>query len=437
MGISIPPLVTPQGPNPNQPIGQEAVQAFLQAFLESQRQKGATSRTSMQEAAAGDRARMQHEADMGNVALRQKEYDLKIAEHKSEQARLKALGAALKQVLASGGAMSQGQSAQEPQVGLTPSSEQGPQWTDQAQAQPTDMAGVLQQIPPEVLSSVLDQMSKVATIHQQQQRDAITKQYPASPNETPALMIDRLGRMSGAFASAGDHSMVASLAEDIGALKPPKAEYEWFMTKDGKSTVYLPKEEGSKQRLGKPITQGGFGFGPGGPLSIMRGISAVAGMQQAHEVMKPYELKVASGQATTTDKDWFQGQISQLYNEQAKQSGVAGYLVPFFGTAVGTQMLERLNKENPEYANYLQAASQWALEDALLSNRPSDFRTRMDEFVSAVKPGAGIQSIHNLWKSRGVRLAGYQRGIPALKALLDRVTVMPGTTIVPEMPPQP
>lgn len=299
-----------------------------------------------------------------------------------------------------------------------------------------DKGAALAELPPELVLDVLDQVGKLATVETQERRKAIAAKYPAVANETTEQMIARLGKMSGEFATSGDHSMVAALASDIGALTPSKTDYEWFLTKDGK-TVYLPKEEGSRLRLGKPISTTGFGFGAAGPLGAMRAMSGIAGMADADEKMRRYEIKVASGQADLTDKDYFQGQISSLYNKQNEAAGLAGHIVPFFGTAAGTQMLERLNKSNPEYAQYLQAAAQWALEESLLSNRPSDFRTKMDEFISAVKPGAKPPIIHDLWKSRSVRLKGYQEGLPAIRAAFERMASMgsgPGVTTIPEQP---
>lgn len=435
--IPLNPLYTPD-PKGQKPIGADAVEAFLQAFLASQKESGANSRVATEQAGQNSRSQLQHEADMANVALRQKEYDLRIADAKTKAQHAKNVGTAIQKLVPIMESRGQGQQAVDalgPQVGLTPSGGQ-PQWTDQPQqpqmgGQGADVGGVLRGMDPADVQGVLDKMKEVQAVRTQQQRIAIGAKYKPLPDETLPQTISRLGKMSNEFASIGDHEAVAGLVADINALKPDKVDYDWFQ--DGKNVIMLPKEEGSRLRLGKPIAASGFGFGSVGPVGTLRAISAIAGMDNANDMMKPYEIKVATGQAVTTDKDYFQGQLSQLYNEQAKATGIAGYIVPFFGTAAGTQMLERLNKSNPDYANYLQAAAQWALEDAQLQPRGgSNFKTAMDEFISAVKPGAGVQSIHNLWKSRESRLAPLHRNVGALQAMLDRVTTMgTGTSIEP------
>ncbi len=87
MGISIPPIVTPQS-KPNAPIGAEAVQAFLQTFLASQREKGANSRSSLQ-----------HEADMANVDLQKQQLAFRIVEQKRMMAQEQSTAKLLQQWL--------------------------------------------------------------------------------------------------------------------------------------------------------------------------------------------------------------------------------------------------------------------------------------------------------------------------------------------------
>ena len=457
MGISLSPF-QPGAVN-NQGGAPDALAQLLQAITQGTEigvrgveESGRNERASAQELGANSRAALQHKTDLANVALQQKEMDFKIAKQKSEQARIKMRGEAIRALLPWMQQMGQGQQAVDalgPEVGLTPSGGQS-QWSDRPQqpqqipmgpnGQP-DIGAVLQGVPGDVIPGILEQLAQVTQIRQQATRDKIGAKYQTPPDETVPGMLTRLKKMSGDFAAAGDHAMVAALASDIGAIEPnSRAEqYEWFATKDGK-TVYLPKEEGSRLRLGKPITTTGFGFGSAGPLGAMRAMSGIAGMQDADEKMRKFEIKAASGQVDYNSWDYFQGQLATLYSDARKETGIAGHLVPFFGTATGSVALAHLNRTNPELANYLQAASQWALEESLLSNRPSDFRTKMDEFVSAIKPsgGAGIgkrpqpnvQGIHDLWKSRAVRLDGYKKGVPALQAMFDRVVASaPGTTL--------
>ena len=457
MGISLSPF-QPGAVN-NQGGAPDALAQLLQAITQGTEigvrgveESGRNERASAQELGANSRAALQHKEQMAATAIRQKEVDFRIQQEKSEQARIKMRGEAIQALLPWMQQMGQGQQAVDalgPQIGLTPSGGQQ-QWSDQPQQQaggPPDLIGLMQSLPPEVFEGVLENFGKLGDVRKQMTRERISAKFQAPPNEDLPGLVNRLKHMSGAYAAEGDHAMVASLASDIGAIEPNarSEQYEWFATKDGK-TVYLPKEEGSRLRLGKPITTTGFGFGSAGPLGAMRAMSGIAGMQDADEKMRKFEIKAASGQVDYNSWDYFQGQLATLYSDARKETGIAGHLVPFFGTATGSVALAHLNRTNPELANYLQAASQWALEESLLSNRPSDFRTKMDEFVSAIKPsgGAGIgkrpqpnvTGIHDLWKSRSVRLEGYKKGVPALQAMFDRVVASsPGTTLEVLPPP--
>lgn len=182
----------------------------------------------------------------------------------------------------------------------------------------------------------------------------------------------------------------------------------------------LEPPAGWKPATGKSADGGPLALGSQGIFGAGRSIAAVQGMHDADKKMKRFEVPAASGKINYTDWDYMQGRLATAYDDAAKETGALGHIVPFYGTATGAEMLRRLNQSNPALANYLQAASQWALEESSLSNRPSEYRTKMDEFISAIKPGAGKESIHDIWSSRAARLSGYDLSVPAAKRSLER-----------------
>ncbi len=192
-----------------------------------------------------------------------------------------------------------------------------------------------------------------------------------------------------------------------GGLPPTTAQGQPIT---GKITPYVPPV-----RPGSAAGLGG-GFGAGGIAGAGRTISGIAGLHNAHENMVTYENDVASGKAKFDGLDYYKKLQGQMYDEK-------GIINP----AVHATVMANLGATNPDLANYLQSAEMWALEDASISNRPSDFRTKLDGFVSAMKPNQNQKGIEQMQHGRQVRLEGLDLAVPALKAQLSRVAgIEPG-----------
>ena len=152
------------------------------------------------------------------------------------------------------------------------------------------------------------------------------------------------------------------------------------------------------------------GMGSGGIGGLARTSGAITGMGVAHDQMEQYENAIKSGHANYNGLDYFQGLYSKLYDAEGIKDRAA------HAAAFAT-----LNRENPELANYLRAAETWALEDSQLSGRASDFRTKMDGFVSAIGPSQHPEQIDNVQRFRATRLDELKKFQPAMQAMAERV----------------
>lgn len=155
---------------------------------------------------------------------------------------------------------------------------------------------------------------------------------------------------------------------------------------------------------------GAGGFGSGGLPAAGRAIASIGSMGVASAAMKDYEQQVLAGKAKFDGLDQFQARLAGHFDK----NGVVDDAV--FSAAVAD-----LNKRNPDLANYLQNEYLWALEDSNLSGRPSDFRTKMDTFVSSMKANPSQKVMESIWAGRDARLQGYQKVVPAIQARLDRI----------------
>lgn len=164
----------------------------------------------------------------------------------------------------------------------------------------------------------------------------------------------------------------------------------------------------------KPPTgtgEGGTGgMGSGGLGGLARTSSGITEMVQADQMMKPFEEAVRGKQANFDGLDYFQGQMAKMYDAHGK-----------IDQAVHAATFNNLNKTNPDLANYLRAGEAWALADGTISGRTSDFRTRMDAFVSAIGPNASDSHINQVQKFRGTRVDELKKFQPAMQAMADRV----------------
>lgn len=151
------------------------------------------------------------------------------------------------------------------------------------------------------------------------------------------------------------------------------------------------------------------GMGSGGLGGLAKTSSAITEMDQANQMLTPFEQSVRSGQANYTGLDYFTGLLGRMYDSH----GVVDQ-------ATHTAAFANLNKANPALANYLRAAEMWALADGAVSGKTSDFRTKLDGFVSAIGPNAGTAQIDNTQQARTTRLEALKKFQPAMEAAADR-----------------
>ncbi len=179
----------------------------------------------------------------------------------------------------------------------------------------------------------------------------------------------------------------------------------------GKITPYVPPV-----RPGSTAGGGSLALGAGGLIGGGRSIAGINGLHNAHDNMVPYENDVGAGKAKLDGVDYYRKLWGQMYDEK-------GIINP----ALHATVMANLGTTNPDLANYLQNAEMWALEDASISNRPSDFRTKLDGFVSSLKPNQNPKGIEQMQHGRQVRLDGLDLALPGLKASLARAGgVTPG-----------
>lgn len=158
------------------------------------------------------------------------------------------------------------------------------------------------------------------------------------------------------------------------------------------------------------------GMGSGGIGGLARTSGAITEMDQAHQNMLPYEEAVRAGKVNYDGMDYFKGQIAKLYDSHGVKDN-----------ALHTAAFANLNAKNPELANYLRNAEAWALADGALSGRTSDFRTRMDAFVSAIGPNPGQSHIDQTQRMRSTRLEEVKKFQPAMRAAANRFTAPQAT----------
>lgn len=198
-------------------------------------------------------------------------------------------------------------------------------------------------------------------------------------------------------------------ASAAGMNAPPNA-IQWGKFQTPAGPRVLTMEEGSRMGYAPLANEGGSsGFGAGGVAGAGRTLAGIAGLKTAHGKMLEFENAVLDKKATFDGLDFFKTQVGKMYDEHG-----------FINQAAVSAALANINSKNPALGEYLQAGMLWALEESSLSNRPSDFRTKLDEFVSSLKPDAQPGAIRFMQEGRTVRVTGWENAAPAIQAMLDR-----------------
>lgn len=170
---------------------------------------------------------------------------------------------------------------------------------------------------------------------------------------------------------------------------------------------------------------GATGFGAGGVGGTARQMAAIVGLNNANDRLTPFENAVSAGTANYSGLDYWKTMQAKMYDAK-------GIVDP----AIHAAVYSKLNQDNPELANYLLSSEQWALEDSQLSGRASDFRTKLDGFVSSIGPNASPKNIANVQSFRTTRLGELNKARVAMEALMARAAGGQSGT-PPQMQPTP
>lgn len=117
--------------------------------------------------------------------------------------------------------------------------------------------------------------------------------------------------------------------------------------------------------------------------------AAVSEMNNAHDNMDQYEAELASGQANINGLQQFLAATGSSFSHDDPASRL-----------VQTQALALLNSSNPELARYIRRGLSFAEGESMVSNRPSDFRTKMSQFLSTAASGASPDMIQDIQSRR-------------------------------------
>lgn len=133
-------------------------------------------------------------------------------------------------------------------------------------------------------------------------------------------------------------------------------------------------------------------------LTRARAEAAVSEMNNGASYMHEFEQKLASGQAKIGNAGQILGSIANTFTHDDPAS-----------KAIQNSALSALNKTNPDLARYIRRALSFAEGESMISSRPSDFRTRMSAFLSAVSNGATPDMISDIESRRNSILTPLNR----------------------------
>lgn len=117
--------------------------------------------------------------------------------------------------------------------------------------------------------------------------------------------------------------------------------------------------------------------------------AAVSEMNNAHQGMDDFEQKLARGEANINGLEQIAGRAANSFTHDDPIS-----------MAAQSAALSTLNRTNPELARYIRRGLSFAEGESMISQRPSDFRTRMSAFLSQAASGASPEMIHDIQSRR-------------------------------------
>lgn len=113
--------------------------------------------------------------------------------------------------------------------------------------------------------------------------------------------------------------------------------------------------------------------------------AGISEMNNSDTNMSPYEEKLATGQADISGLSGFLGRAANTFTHDDPAS-----------QALQSAALDILNGQNPELARYIRRGLSFAEGEGMISQRPSDYRTKMAAFLSQAGAGASREMIQDI-----------------------------------------
>ena len=123
--------------------------------------------------------------------------------------------------------------------------------------------------------------------------------------------------------------------------------------------------------------------------SRARTVAGISDMNTADAGMGSYEAKLANGTASIDGLDQITGRMANSFTHDDPLS-----------QTLQSATLSILDRSNPELARYLRQGLTFAEGESMISQRPSDFRTKMATFLSTAASGASKDQIADIQHRR-------------------------------------
>lgn len=117
--------------------------------------------------------------------------------------------------------------------------------------------------------------------------------------------------------------------------------------------------------------------------------AAISEMNNANTGMEDFESKLKSGQINISGVSQLLGRAANAFTHDDPLS-----------QTIQATTLTTLNHTNPDLARYIRRALSFAEAESMISQRPSDFRTKMAAFLSAASSGASPDMISDIQSRR-------------------------------------
>jgi hypothetical protein len=123
--------------------------------------------------------------------------------------------------------------------------------------------------------------------------------------------------------------------------------------------------------------------------SRARTVAGIADMNTAHAGMQSYEEDLKKGRASINGLEQITGRMANSFTHDDPVS-----------QTLQSATLSILDKQNPALARYLRQGLTFAEGESMISQRPSDFRTKMATFLSTAASGATPELINDIQHRR-------------------------------------